>query len=120
MCEEALCSSLTVENVAEVLILADLHSACQLKTQAIDFINSHATEVMDTTGWKQMVLTQPSLVADAFRALATQQVVTLSITLLPAFGEIPLPEVHRFLPFSVSPDRPAAETDKAVVVSFLP
>lgn len=34
MCEEALCNSLTVENVSEVLILADLHSAEQLKEQA--------------------------------------------------------------------------------------
>ena len=39
MCEEALCSRLTVENVSEVLVLADLHSAEQLKTHAIDFIN---------------------------------------------------------------------------------
>lgn len=39
MCEEALCSSLTVENVSEVLVLADLHSAEQLKSHAIDFIN---------------------------------------------------------------------------------
>lgn len=39
MCEEALCTSLSVENAAEVLILADLHSADQLKAQAIDFIN---------------------------------------------------------------------------------
>lgn len=39
LCEEALCNSLSVENVADVLILADLHSAEQLKAQAIDFIN---------------------------------------------------------------------------------
>ncbi|KAL6068582.1 hypothetical protein STEG23_000396, partial [Scotinomys teguina] len=39
MCEEALCSSLSVENVADTLVLADLHSAEQLKAQAIDFIN---------------------------------------------------------------------------------
>ncbi len=52
MCEEALCSSLTIENVSDVLILADLHSAEQLKTHAIDFINSHATDVMDTQSWK--------------------------------------------------------------------
>lgn len=39
MCEEALCSNLSVENVADILILADLHSAEQLKAQAIDFIN---------------------------------------------------------------------------------
>ena len=39
MCEESLCSGLSVENAADVLILADLHSADQLKAQAIDFIN---------------------------------------------------------------------------------
>ena len=39
MCEEALCSNLSVDNVSEVLVLADLHSAEQLKTHAIDFIN---------------------------------------------------------------------------------
>jgi len=73
MCEEALCSSLTIDSSSEVLVLADMHSADQLKTHAIDFINSHATDVMDTTGWKNMVLSQPHLVADAFRALASQQ-----------------------------------------------
>ena len=35
MCEEALCNGLTVENVSEVLILADLHSAEQLKAQVL-------------------------------------------------------------------------------------
>ena len=39
MCEEALCSNLTVDNVCDVLILADMHSATQLKAQALDFIN---------------------------------------------------------------------------------
>ncbi|KAL4636259.1 speckle-type POZ protein-like A isoform X1, partial [Arapaima gigas] len=43
MCEEALCSSLSVENVADILILADLHSAEQLKAQAIDFINRQSS-----------------------------------------------------------------------------
>ena len=75
MCEEALCNNLTVENVSEVLILADRHSAEQLKAQAIEFINNrHATDVMDTPGWKQMVSSNPHLVAEAFRALATQQI----------------------------------------------
>lgn len=40
MCEEALCMNLSIENAAEILILADLHSADQLKAQAIDFINT--------------------------------------------------------------------------------
>merc|ERR1712083_449340 len=49
MCEEALCNNLSVENVSEVLILADRHSAEQLKAQAIEFINNrHATDVMET------------------------------------------------------------------------
>jgi len=75
MCEEALCNSLSVENVSEVLILADLHSAEQLKAQAIEFINNrHATDVMETPGWKQMVSSNPHLVAEAFKALATQQI----------------------------------------------
>ncbi len=75
MCEEALCNSLTVENVSEVLILADLHSAEQLKAQCIEFINTHhVTDVMETSGWKQMVSSNPHLIAEAFRALATQQI----------------------------------------------
>jgi len=44
MCEEALCSSLTVENVSDILVLADLHSAEQLKAHAIDFINGYAAK----------------------------------------------------------------------------
>ncbi|XP_053698228.1 protein roadkill isoform X4 [Sabethes cyaneus] len=74
MCEEALCVNLSVETAAETLILADLHSADQLKAQTIDFINTHATDVMDTVGWKNMVTTHPHLINEAFRALATQQI----------------------------------------------
>lgn len=29
---------------------------------------------METTGWKQMITRQPHLIAEAFKALATQQV----------------------------------------------
>lgn len=74
MCEEELCQSLSVDSVSESLVLADLHNADQLKAYAIDFINSHAADVMETSGWKLMVQIRPHLVAEAFRALATQQV----------------------------------------------
>lgn len=40
-CEEMLCTTIDRDNVADTLILADLHSATQLRQQAIDFINSH-------------------------------------------------------------------------------
>lgn len=34
---------------------------------------SHATDVMETTGWKTLIQSHPHLIADAFRALASQQ-----------------------------------------------
>jgi len=34
----------------------------------------HATDVMETQGWKTMITRQPHLIAEAFRALATQQI----------------------------------------------
>lgn len=74
MCEEALCDNLNVDTAAELLTLADMHSAEQLKAHVIDFINIHATDVVETEGWKQMIQRTPHLVAEAFRALATQQI----------------------------------------------
>lgn len=38
------------------------------------FHSSHATDVMETVGWKNMVTTHPHLINEAFRALATQQI----------------------------------------------
>ncbi|VDP10438.1 unnamed protein product [Soboliphyme baturini] len=73
MCEHALCAGLTIDNACDTLILADLHSAEQLKQQAMDFINAHASDVMDTSGWKTLVHKYPHLLAEAFKALATQQ-----------------------------------------------
>lgn len=40
----------------------------------IFFVFSHPTDVMDTVGWKNMILSHPHLIAEAFRALATQQI----------------------------------------------
>lgn len=40
MCEESLCANLSNDTAAEILILADMHSAHQLKVQAIEYINS--------------------------------------------------------------------------------
>lgn len=73
MCEEKLCSKLSVENAAEFLTLADVHSAHQLKAHALNFIVAHATNVLETAGWKELVQRQPHLIAEAFCALAHQQ-----------------------------------------------
>lgn len=56
MCEEALCNSLSVENVADTLILADLHSAEQLKAQAIDFINRQVSQKKKKTSSDKFLL----------------------------------------------------------------
>ncbi|VDM69700.1 unnamed protein product, partial [Strongylus vulgaris] len=39
MCEQALCAALTAENACVTLVLADLYSAEQLRTHAINYIN---------------------------------------------------------------------------------
>ncbi|XP_021483309.1 speckle-type POZ protein-like [Meriones unguiculatus] len=73
LCEDALCRDLSVENAAHTLILADLHSAEQLKMQALDFITLHASEVSETSGWKVMVDFHPHFLAEVFHALASVQ-----------------------------------------------
>ncbi|CAL1273689.1 unnamed protein product [Larinioides sclopetarius] len=73
MCEKELCNNLSVESSAEALMLADLHNADQLKAYAIEFLNSHASDVMETPGWKTMVKARPHLIAEAFKHLAHQQ-----------------------------------------------
>ncbi|XP_053435359.1 speckle-type POZ protein-like [Nycticebus coucang] len=73
MCECALSNNLSVQNAAEILILADLHNADRLKTQAVNFINYHASQVLETYEWKSMVVSHPHLVAEAYRSLASAQ-----------------------------------------------
>jgi len=72
MCEQALCTNLSVENACQVVIVADMHSAEQLKMHAVDFINVHAQDVMETEAWRELVQRHPHLLAEAFKALATQ------------------------------------------------
>ena len=55
ICEEFLISQLSAETVSEVLILSDTHSAENLKTYAIDFIQRNESKVMKTKGWKNVI-----------------------------------------------------------------
>lgn len=70
ICEEALYKTLSSDSVAEILLLADLYNAAQLKNQAIEFITTHANEVIETDGWERMAKQNTQLVAEVFRALA--------------------------------------------------
>ncbi|XP_041493785.1 speckle-type POZ protein-like [Microtus oregoni] len=69
MCESALCRDLSVENAAHTLLLADLHSSVQLKSQAMDFITAHASEVFQTSSWKTVVHSYPHLVVEVCTSL---------------------------------------------------
>ncbi|XP_017463044.1 PREDICTED: speckle-type POZ protein A-like [Rhagoletis zephyria] len=74
ICEEAICRNLSVENALEALVLADLHSAHQLKAQAMDFINSHATDVLATSRWQSMITTHSHLFEEVLRKIAKSQI----------------------------------------------
>ena len=61
MCEKSLTLSLSNKNAADTLILADLHSAEQLKMHAIDYIKQHSNEVMKSKGWQKLATSYPLL-----------------------------------------------------------
>ncbi|XP_024877074.1 speckle-type POZ protein-like [Temnothorax curvispinosus] len=70
MCEKILCTRLTVENAAEILILADFYRADYLKAEALDIIKSYLTDVTDTKGYKSMENSHPHLVSEVVQSLA--------------------------------------------------
>ncbi|KAH9384558.1 hypothetical protein HPB48_026566 [Haemaphysalis longicornis] len=61
MCEKAVSSNLCEVNAAEVLVLADMHSAHQLKSLALKYICGHASAVKETAGWQNMIRRHPAL-----------------------------------------------------------
>ena len=65
LCEEQLCAGMTIENVAARLVVAELHSAAQLKEYCLDYIGERPAEVMATEGWQQLG-TQPNLLQELF------------------------------------------------------
>ncbi|XP_041493784.1 speckle-type POZ protein-like [Microtus oregoni] len=69
MCESALCRDLSVENAAYTHFLVDLHSSVQLKSRAMDFVTSHASEVLQTSSWMTVVDSYPNLVAKVSASL---------------------------------------------------
>ena len=51
LCEQNLLASLTTDNAADLLYLAELHSAVKLKTACLELIRNNLIEVMATDGW---------------------------------------------------------------------
>ncbi|UYV64797.1 SPOPL, partial [Cordylochernes scorpioides] len=73
-CEETLRFGLTVENAADLLMLADRHKAEQLKELAVDFVRTHAGGVMATPGWDELMVRRPNLLAEVCKELSRHQV----------------------------------------------
>ena len=70
LCEEAICSNIEVTNAAEILVLAHMHEACNLKAMATDFIMNNLAKVSETTGWADITTGQhPKLLGEMFKTL---------------------------------------------------
>ena len=68
MCEIYLYNNLTMENVTNVLILADANSSTKLKAKAIEFINANPKEVIATDGYKSLTKSHPHLLDECYQA----------------------------------------------------
>lgn len=67
ICEEMLCSSLTVETCLECLVLADMHNAADLKAASVRFIVEHSIDFVDQI---DKFKSYPDLMAELFKAMA--------------------------------------------------
>lgn len=66
-------SSLSVLNVPLLLFRVTSWYCKWLIWSSWLFFFSHASDVMETSGWKSMVVSHPHLVAEAYRSLASAQ-----------------------------------------------
>jgi speckle-type POZ protein len=72
LCEEEIGLHLGVENVTNVLVMADHYNASQLKERVLDFIITHITSVASTDGWKDLISNHPNLSKEIFQEVIVQ------------------------------------------------
>lgn len=56
MCQQSMATKLSVDNAVDTLIVAETHSAEQLRKHSIQFIKSHLPDVIKTADWKRMIV----------------------------------------------------------------
>ena len=71
ICERFLSGTLSVENAAFTLTLAEQHSAGALRNAALRFVAKNAVAVMKTEGWAHLKASSPALVDAALFTSAT-------------------------------------------------
>lgn len=65
LCEEALANRhLCEDNVCELLLLADRHSASFLKRKCVEYVKKHADAVAQSERWRELAAENSSLFAD--------------------------------------------------------
>ena len=70
LCEEALCRAMTIDNVLDMLLLADLHKAGRVKALALNFTIENAQEIVSQDGWSKKLEKFPSILSEMFKAAA--------------------------------------------------
>jgi len=68
--ERSLMDGLGVEQALDILILADLHKATQLRERAVQFFLSHKNEVFSQVDWKKKMKSYPDLLMEILEASA--------------------------------------------------
>ena len=66
LCEESLCVHMSVNNVLDMMELADLHNAANLRAMALKFIGRNAKEVSSQEEWRERF---PDVVVDIIDAI---------------------------------------------------
>ena len=63
-----LAGTMNIDNVLNMLLLADLHKAGSVKTLAISFIIENAQEIVSQEGWSKKLEKFPTILSDLFKA----------------------------------------------------
>ena len=64
MCEDELQKSITAGNVCNLLLLAELHAAQDLKTKCMEFIHLNSRSMRKTQGWQEIKDKAPGLLCE--------------------------------------------------------
>uniref|UniRef100_A0A914X684 Uncharacterized protein n=1 Tax=Plectus sambesii TaxID=2011161 RepID=A0A914X684_9BILA len=73
MADQVLRSNLMVDTVCRILVLADMHTARELKQDAIRFVAQNSSQVIQTEGWSEMVKQHADLVTEVVSAISSEQ-----------------------------------------------
>ena len=69
MCEDKLCVNLNLDNALDMLVLADLHGANNLRLITLEFIGENGKKIITKEGWREKVKMYPDLMADMIVAM---------------------------------------------------